>query len=146
MLKNLRDGYIFPDDFYKKYTNFLSQDEFLKAAEKVDLLITIKSDEVKFKNITPRKEKFDIDIMIDDFIKENTKFNSWQEFKEKGENNYITYLEKPLLKKKQAIDNQVARDNYTLKCTNCKKIIEVAAEEIIPKCNCEPVFKYYKIL
>lgn len=136
-----RNGYIFPDEFYKKYTNFNSQKDFIKAAQKASIKINLTKTICKF------SVKDSIDV-IDKFIQENTKFNTWDSFIENAQKLYKeppVLLPKIFIRSKMAPHNYIARNNYEVECIACKNKVIINEGTLIQKCSCSK-FAIYKIL
>ncbi|MDO4690434.1 MAG: hypothetical protein Q4A58_03965 [Fusobacterium sp.] len=141
MEKIYRNGNIFPDEFYVKYTNFSSQKEFIKAAKALGIKISLTktTQTISVKNSL---------MSVDNFIKSNTKFNTWNDFIENAQSFYKEVprlLPKSYLNAKIAESGFVAIDNYEVYCTVCKSKITIKKGTIIPKCNCSR-YSSYKIL
>lgn len=133
-----RNGNIFPDEFYIKYTNFSSQKEFVKAAKALGI-------EIK---ITKRTYTIPMDnslVALDNFIKLNTKFDNWDDFIKNAQSLYEDapiLLPKTFIKNRMALKGFIARDNYEVVCNVCRNKITIEKDSIIPKCNCSPISSY----
>lgn len=136
-----RNGNIFPDEFYIKYTNFSSQKEFVKAAKAlgIEIGLTKTTQTISVKNSL---------MSVDSFIKSNTKFNTWNDFIENAQSLYKEpprLLPKTYLRDRIAESGFIAIDNYKVFCTVCKSQITIKKGTIIPKCDCSR-YSSYKIL
>lgn len=144
MEEKYHKGYIFPDEFYKEYTDFNSHKDFIKKAkeEGIEIRLTKATHNIKLTN-PPKGTIFD--EFVDTFIKKYTNFESFKDFIETAKSIYKdppSLLPKSSIRSKIAIAGFLARDNYELKCNMCHKHITINKETIIPKCNCSKFSQY----
>lgn len=138
MEKIYRNGNIFPDEFYIKYTNFNSQKEFIKAAKTLGFEIKLTQKNYK---VSERVST----ITLDNFIKSNTKFDTWDSFIKNAQSLYEDapiILPKIFIQNRMAMKGFIARDNYQVQCNICKNKIIIEKGAIIPKCNCSQISSY----
>lgn len=134
-----RDGFIFPDSFFKKYTKFNNYEDFSKTAKKygVKLLKTIYGVEIKSKQtLTPNL-----------FFEQFTSFKNIDELIQKGSQEYKNkpiVLPKMFLKNKSLGANYISPISTKYWCLYCGKEGEIKKGEIIPECSCGKTNLYLK--
>ena len=144
MEEKYHKGYIFPDEFYKEYTDFNSHKDFIEKAKEEGIEITLTKTKQDIKLVNPPSDVI-FDEFVDLFIKKNTNFKSFKDFIKTAKSIYKdppSILPKSLIRSKIAIAGFLARDNYELKCNICHKNITINKETIIPKCNCSKFSQY----
>lgn len=92
-------GYIYPSEFYKKYTKFSSQEEMIKRAkeEGINIEITVNDFscsiyEKKVKGETYKITIENIDAILNNFFSKYTDFSSQKEMMEKAEQEYPSFI------------------------------------------------------
>lgn len=92
-------GYIYPSEFYKKYTKFSSQEEMIKKAKEEGIHIEITVDyfscsvyEKKVKSEAYKITLENIDEILNNFFSKYTDFSSQKEMMEKAEQEYPSFI------------------------------------------------------
>jgi hypothetical protein len=93
------NGYIYPAEFYKKYTQFSSQEEMIEKAREEGIKIEITKNsfscsvyEKKIKNESYKITIENIDKIFNDFFSKYTQFSSQEEMIEKAKQEYSSFM------------------------------------------------------
>lgn len=147
MEEKYHKGYVFPDEFYKEYTDFNSHKDFVMKAkeEGIGIIQTKTQYGFKLSNLVTEITTEDAQKIVDNFIAKHSKFKTQKEMVDTAKNIYKdppSLLSKSLIRNKIAIAGFLARDKYELECNMCHKHITINKEAVIPKCNCSNFSQY----
>lgn len=149
MKEKYHKGYMFPDEFYKEYTDFNSHKDFIKKAKEEGIEIILNKTEYRsgVSNLPKKATLEDADKIIDNFIAKHSKFKSLKEMLDTAKSIYKdppSSLPKYSIKESVALPGLIAPNDYELECNICRKHITIAKGNIIPRCNCA-LFSIYMI-
>ena len=126
-----RDGFIFPDSFFKKYTKFSNYEEFSKTSKKYGVKIL----KTMYKVGIEPKQVLTPNLFFEGF----TSFKNIEELILKG---CQEYKDRPIVLPKKFLKSNFLSANYISPvstkywCFYCGKENEVKMGEIIPECSC----------
>lgn len=147
MEEKYHKGYIFPDEFYKEYTDFKSHKDFIEKAKEEGIEIILNKTEYSsgVSNLPGKVTLKDVDKIVDNFIAKHSKFKSLEEMIVTAKNIYKDppdLLPRYSIKERVALTGLIAPNDYELECNICRKHITIAKGTIIPRCNCNPLSIY----
>lgn len=119
MSKNIRNGFLFPDSFYQKYTNFNSQKDMQKKLKEKSIILKISKNGYSLNHFEPKETKLNLDPykVADEFIAENSVFANLKELMNTGECKFNFVPSDPIV----AFPGQTFDKDYQIYCTFCKK-------------------------